>query len=95
MASPSALPVMSPDWAAESNLTRILAVTGIFHFLAWNTVGLHLYARIGLLRLPGKDGVVIVGTLVCIPFFTDSHRSMTLTQSARNLGWLGLLCIQG
>ncbi|KNG51770.1 integral membrane protein [Stemphylium lycopersici] len=51
---------MDPKWAAESNLTRLLALTGVFHFLALTSVGLRLYVRIGLLQSLGRDDVVIV-----------------------------------
>ncbi|KAF2025180.1 hypothetical protein EK21DRAFT_46145, partial [Setomelanomma holmii] len=52
---------MDPQWAAESNLSRILALTGLIHALALVSVGLRLYARIGLLRSPGRDDIVVVG----------------------------------
>jgi hypothetical protein len=51
---------MNPQWAAESNLARILATTGIIHMLALISVGLRLYARIGLLRTPGRDDAAVV-----------------------------------
>ncbi|KAF1937116.1 hypothetical protein EJ02DRAFT_458977 [Clathrospora elynae] len=60
MSFPSAQPALDPQWAAQSNLPRILAVTGVIHILALISVGLRLYCRIGLLRSPGKDDVVIV-----------------------------------
>lgn len=66
MPSPPVQPITDPQWAAESNLARILALTGIFHFLAQTSVGLRLYVRIGLLRSPGKDDVAIVLAVVRI-----------------------------
>jgi hypothetical protein len=60
MGPPSAQADLDPQWAAQSNLTRFLALTGIFHILALISVGLRLYARIGLLKTPGRDDFVIV-----------------------------------
>ena len=51
---------MAAQWAAESNLTRILAVTGTIHALALLCVGLRVYARVNLLRSPGRDDAAIV-----------------------------------
>jgi len=64
MSSSSPQSPMDPTWEAESNLTRILAVTGTIHMLALVFVSLRLYVRIGLLRTPGKDDVVIVAAWV-------------------------------
>ncbi|KAF2825008.1 hypothetical protein CC86DRAFT_468265 [Ophiobolus disseminans] len=50
---------VDPQWAAQNNLPRILALTGIVHLLALSSVGLRLYVRIHLLRTPGKDDAVI------------------------------------
>ncbi|RMZ67700.1 integral membrane [Pyrenophora seminiperda CCB06] len=60
MASSSAQPSLDPNWVAESNLPRILAITGVFNILALISVGLRLYARIGLLRTPGRDDCMMV-----------------------------------
>ena len=70
--SPSAESAVDPKWAAESNLTRLLALTGVFHFLALISVGLRLYVRIGLLRSLGRDDVVIVLAAVRIFLITSS-----------------------
>jgi hypothetical protein len=51
---------MAAQWAAESNFTRILAVTGTIHALALLYVGLRVYARVSLLRSPGRDDATIV-----------------------------------
>jgi hypothetical protein len=51
---------MDPQWAAESNLARILSLTGVIHLLALISLGLRLWARIGLLRTPGRDDVAVV-----------------------------------
>jgi len=69
MVSPSAQPDLDPSWVAESNLPRILAVTGIFNLLALISVGLRLYARIGLLRTTGRDDFMMVLAVVSIFFF--------------------------
>jgi hypothetical protein len=58
---------MDPQWAAESNLARILLLTGIIHVLALLSVGLRLYARIGLLRTPGRDDAAVVAAAVSSP----------------------------
>jgi len=50
---------MDPQWAAQNNLPRILALTGVLHILALSSVGLRLYVRVRLLRTPGKDDAVI------------------------------------
>lgn len=59
MTAPSSQADLDPQWAAQSNLTRFLALTGVFHILALISVGLRLYARIGLLKTPGRDDLVI------------------------------------
>lgn len=68
MVSPSGIPVLDPTWAAKSNLARILAITGAIHLLALISVALRLYARIGILRSPGRDDVVIVLSAVSTCF---------------------------
>jgi len=73
MVSPSAQPDLDPSWVAESNLPRILAVTGIFNLLALISVGLRLYARIGLLRTPGRDDFMMVLAAVSIFFLHSAH----------------------
>jgi hypothetical protein len=60
MASPSPQADLDPEWAAQSNLLRFLVLTGIFNILALISVVLRLYARIGILRTPGRDDFVIV-----------------------------------
>jgi hypothetical protein len=60
MASFSDEPAVDPKWAAENNLPRILALTGVLHITALTTVGLRLFVRVGLLRSLGKDDIAIV-----------------------------------
>lgn len=55
---------MNSQWAAESNLTRILALTGTIHVLALLSVGLRVYARISVIRSPGLDDAAIIGASV-------------------------------
>lgn len=43
---PSGQPAMEPEWSAESNLTRILAVSTFVHFVTFVLVCLRLYARV-------------------------------------------------
>lgn len=64
MTAPSSQADLDPQWAAQSNLTRFLALTGVFHILALISVGLRLYARICLLKTPGRDDYVIVLAVV-------------------------------
>jgi hypothetical protein len=55
---------MDPEWAAESNLTRILAVSAIVHIITFVFVCLRLYARVFVLRKPAVDDLLIVGAYV-------------------------------
>jgi hypothetical protein len=55
---------MDSSWAAENNLPRILALTGIIHVLALVSVGLRLYARMSVLRSPGRDDAIVVAASV-------------------------------
>jgi hypothetical protein len=77
MSSTSAQPIPDPAFAAESNLARILAITGIFHFLALISVGLRLYCRVGLLKTPGRDDVAIV--LAYVSVFSALEYNLVLT----------------
>lgn len=67
---------MDPEWAAESNLTRILAISAIVHVITAIVVGLRLYARVFVLRKPAIDDIFIVGAYVCttqtIPFYNGA-----------------------
>lgn len=79
MTAPSSQADLDPQWAAQSNLTRFLALTGVFHILALISVGLRLYARIGLLKTPGRDDYVIVLAVVStcpLLAITDLQRSL-------------------
>ena len=60
MSTSSGAPTVDPKLAAENNLPRILALTGVFHISALISVGLRLFVRLGLLRSLGKDDIVIV-----------------------------------
>jgi hypothetical protein len=51
---------MDEQWAKESNLTRILGWTGAVHALALICVCLRMYARLRILRTPGRDDAAIV-----------------------------------
>jgi hypothetical protein len=64
MPPPSVQTNLDSKWAAESNLTRFLALTGIFHLLALISVGLRLYARIGLVKTSGRDDFVVLLAVV-------------------------------
>jgi hypothetical protein len=83
---------MDPQWAAESNLARILALTGIIHLLALTSLGLRLYARVGLLRTPGRDDVAVVGASVSFFYFQS-----TITNGDEVLALGGWMCfvVQG
>jgi hypothetical protein len=89
MTSASGVPVLDSAWAAESNLARILATTGAIHLLALISVGLRLYARIGILRSPGRDDVVIV--LSAVSTHSQYLHDYLLTQLAWSVVRLGLL----
>ena len=52
--------LMDEEWAKESNLARILGWTGAIHSLALICVGLRMYARLRILRTPGRDDAAIV-----------------------------------
>jgi hypothetical protein len=71
---------MDPQWAAESNLARILSLTGIIHLLALISLGLRLWARIGLLRTPGRDDVAVVAAAVSL-LSTFELLSLTVIRS--------------
>ncbi|EUC43007.1 hypothetical protein COCMIDRAFT_101999 [Bipolaris oryzae ATCC 44560] len=60
MSSTSVGPPVDPKWAAENNLPRLLALTGVFHIAALTSVALRLFVRLGLLRSLGKDDIAIV-----------------------------------
>ena len=55
---------MDEEWAKESNLVRILGWTGAVHSLALICVGLRMYARLRILRTPGRDDAAIVVAVV-------------------------------
>lgn len=57
---------MDEQWARESNRTKILGWTGAVHSLALICVGLRMYARLRILRTPGRDDAAIVVASVCL-----------------------------
>lgn len=63
---PSGQPVLDPEWAAENNLPRILAISAIAHIVTAAVVFLRLYARFFVLRKPAKDDMFIIGAYVSI-----------------------------
>ena len=58
---------IDPEYAAESNTARIIAVVTIFHVLALTSLGARLWARIGVVRSPGWDDWVMILAAVRIP----------------------------
>ncbi|GKT88584.1 integral membrane protein [Colletotrichum tofieldiae] len=56
---------LDPEWAAESNTARILAVVTIFHVLALLFVGLRMYARVFVVKAQGWDDLMIVLSALC------------------------------
>ncbi|KAM5352647.1 hypothetical protein ACJ41O_005369 [Fusarium nematophilum] len=62
--SPSDVPI-DPERAAESNLGRILGVTGTLHVLALTFVGLRLYVRLGMVKAAGRDDWTMVASALC------------------------------
>lgn len=61
---PAPSPSLSPEYLAESNAARILAVTGVFGALALITVITRLYVRGAMLRFTGSDDLVLAGSMV-------------------------------
>ena len=92
MSSAFPQPFSSPEWATESNLVRILSITGVIHIVALLSVCLRLYCRIGLLRTPGKDDALIVGAVVRTPLLPPIFDAFTLTQAALRFRRMDLLC---
>ncbi|KAL0934006.1 uncharacterized protein CTRU02_210805 [Colletotrichum truncatum] len=69
---------LDPEWAAESNTERIMAVVTIFHVLAMTSVCLRLYARIWMIKAPGWDDWVMCLCAICavcgwIVFVIQAH----------------------
>ncbi|OLN91607.1 hypothetical protein CCHL11_06613 [Colletotrichum chlorophyti] len=56
---------LDPEWAAESNTARIMAIVTIFHVLALIFVVLRIYARVRVIKAPGWDDWVIVLSAIC------------------------------
>ncbi|KAK6849070.1 hypothetical protein PG995_012903 [Apiospora arundinis] len=55
---------LDPAFVAESNAAMILAITGVFHFLALIVVALRLYTRSCMIRAIGKDDWVMLLAVV-------------------------------
>lgn len=64
---------MDAQLVAESNLTRLLAVTDIIHALALLCVGLLVYGRVSLLRPFGRDDAAIVVASVRVDLDHCTH----------------------
>ncbi|TEA21671.1 hypothetical protein C8034_v004592 [Colletotrichum sidae] len=63
--NPTMTPLPDPEYEAESNTARIIAVVTIFHALALASVGMRLYARIRVIKTPGWDDWVMILTALC------------------------------
>ncbi|KAK8032330.1 hypothetical protein PG990_002064 [Apiospora arundinis] len=58
---------LDPTFVAESNAAMILAITGVFHFLALIVVALRLYTRSCMIRAIGKDNwVMLLAVLIAV-----------------------------
>lgn len=55
---------LSPEYLAESNASKILAIVGVLCFLALVTVALRLFVRVALLRYTGPDDFVLAIAMV-------------------------------
>ena len=53
------VPVIDPVRAEESNTAELLSVATIFYILAFVCVSLRFYARVIVVKSPGKDDVCI------------------------------------
>lgn len=51
---------IDPEYAAESNTGRIVAVVTVFHAIALATVVARIWARVWLVRSPGWDDWVMI-----------------------------------
>jgi hypothetical protein len=57
-------PTIDPEYAAESNATKLMAVITLFQVLSLITVVLRVYCRVVLVKSPGIDDLVMVLGLV-------------------------------
>jgi len=72
-----------PERVAESNTEMIMSVLSVFHFVALVFVSLRLYARVVVIKSPGKDD----WTMVLAALFAFGGGWITfLLQSQRGLG---------
>ncbi|KAK8112045.1 uncharacterized protein PG998_008502 [Apiospora kogelbergensis] len=55
---------LDPTFVAESNAAMILAITGVFHFLALIVVAMRLYTRACLIRAMGIDDWTMLAAVV-------------------------------
>nr|XP_036577748.1 uncharacterized protein CTRU02_12268 [Colletotrichum truncatum]KAF6784807.1 hypothetical protein CTRU02_12268 [Colletotrichum truncatum] len=56
---------LDPNWAAESNTARIIAVVTAIHLLALTSVGLRLYVRLWVIKSPWWDDWTIILASLC------------------------------
>jgi hypothetical protein len=58
------IPDFPPDYVNESNAGRIIALVGVFHFIALIFVVLRVYVRLFMVRAFGvDDGLIIVAVV--------------------------------
>lgn len=58
---PPPLPDFPPEYINESNAGRIIALVGVFHFIALIFVTLRVYVRVFMVRAFGiDDGLIII-----------------------------------
>lgn len=74
---------LDPAFVAESNAAMILAITGVFHFLALIVVALRLYTRSCMIRAIGKDDWVM---LLAVVRFHLLHPAVVLAYLHMSLG---------
>jgi hypothetical protein len=83
---PPGQPDVDPEWAAESNLTRILTVSTIVHIITFVLICLRLYARVFVLRKPAMDDLFIVGAYVSRRFGGLTELICFIVQGYHGLG---------
>lgn len=81
---------MDSQWAKESNLPRILGITGTIHGIALICVGLRVYARMRLLRTPGPDDAAIV--VASVGSAPTPHQVTVHTNRGQILALGGYIC---
>ncbi|KAK4117814.1 hypothetical protein N656DRAFT_62873 [Canariomyces notabilis] len=82
-------PIIDPEYAAESNATKLMAVITLFQLLSLITVVLRVYCRVVLVKSPGIDDLVMVlgllftlgggwGTLLAMAFHGLGKHDITV-----------------